>query len=1589
MLLPLICGGITAAASSLHAGITIQNHSFESDIIARDGNTATVASPGDDYNNSIVPTGWIGFDDGRGGTAGNRGIVSHAGDSFFHASLTNTPDTDANDQSFFTAARDIYQVLSTTLAPNTTYTLTVDIGDRDLSNSGGDPGSPIVHLGYGSATGQNILLTLDQASQPAQVNGNWVTWTAQITTGEAPAGEGQPLRIELTNGASVGWFDNVRLVNDPCPPEQPPIPIDVYLLGGQSNMQGVGRQSKLPAELTSIPSIKFYHSSSVTSAGGANHWISLQPAGFDASSFGPEITFGEICADYVQGTQVALIKHAAGGTSLISNWKPGADASDTGNWGNQFSTFVSTVNNAIAALEADGYAPVIRGMVWQQGERDATSVSDSNAYGTNLSHFIGRIREQFSSHASPDGIRFVAGQVLPYAPAGGQVVTDYPGYLTVRQAILDADENSGAALSVANTASIPTNSTDHPTHEQEIDGYRDTDEVHLNAEAQINLGRAMAYQMLKLTTTITDDFNVDPIDPDWTPVIGPAYTQANGVLTSPSSTAATVYTHKKEILTSAPFSLSVEFTFDAKTGAQNWAGLTWGVGGSGLGDDANDFYVFRVRGSNGRVTMSRFDNNSTQYNLDLTNTGTDLGPLFDGNTYRLTLNGNGSGSYTGSLIDVTGGDSGTAGSTMVTLSGTDTTLTGGDYGLYSNVVGADDLHFDDFSVVGVTLPPPPAAPTGLVALSSPGSVTLDWDDNTEADLEAYKVYRKEGAGGFALLATVTAPTSAYTDSGISSGVIYTYQVTALDSDGSESAVSNQAVGSFSIDLSPNGNKPNVIIVLADDQGWGDTGYNGHGVVLTPSLDAMAADGYVFHRFYAAAPVCSPSRAGLLTGRHPIRCKVPNHGRYMREQEMTMAEAFKGAGYVTGMFGKVHLGSGQPDSPANPSAMGFDEWVIGLNYFDNNPYLSRNGVVEHPTGKGTEITMDEAIGFLNTHKNGPQPMFATIWFPSPHSPHEEVPDGSTLYSGDSNAGYYREITLLDENVGRLRQWLKDNSIDQNTILWFCSDNGGLLTASSGGRDKKGSIYEGGLRVPAIVEWPARNLKGATSVPVVHSDMYPTLLAMAGVTVENQLPLDGVNVTDVIEGDVSSRPPIGFWHLFQDGEATYSDATLSAIMNKQQAGDPTPHDAYRIKKDIDEFPRFSETASPGHAAWLSWPWKLHRINDTTYELYNLESDPMESNNLAGAPEHAQRLSDMQTELHAWQQSVVRSINGADYGQLDMWLPMNRTEGIEAFDASGEKRGDLIQFADNSSHWVAGKHNRALEFDGVDDQVEIPNANFSPPVGGNARTVTAWIKTTGGGVICTWGDPTINGGLWEMSVDANGRLHLDVASGSITGQTDLRDGLWHHIAVVLADDGSPDVTEGLLYVDGAAETISASAAQAVTTSNSKIYLGGARVGSAQLSIDEFRIAPRALTPAEVTAEANATGQAAAAWLFRNFGSVAAVDWTSDSDGDGVDLLTEYALGMNPLVADHAQSQIIPTYNASTQKLEVTYPQRNDGTHDLGYGVQVSRDLTDWTLPWTLKSTADHPTLDHGEFHLRTIETDASLTSEERLFMRLLIAD
>jgi arylsulfatase A-like enzyme len=447
-------------------------------------------------------------------------------------------------------------------------------------------------------------------------------------------------------------------------------------------------------------------------------------------------------------------------------------------------------------------------------------------------------------------------------------------------------------------------------------------------------------------------------------------------------------------------------------------------------------------------------------------------------------------------------------------------------------------------------------------------------------------------------------------------------------------------------------KPNIVLVMADDQGWGDMAYNGHPVLKTPNFDAMAGEALRFDRFYAAAPVCSPTRGSVMTGRHPNRFGCFKWGYSLRPQEITVAEALKTAGYVTGHFGKWHLGSVVKGSPVNPGASGFDEWLSAPNFFDNDPILSREGIAVQMHGESSMVTVDAAIEFIRKHAESPQPFLAVVWFGSPHGPHEAVEQDRALYEDQKKKlqHFYGEITGMDRAFGKLRRELRTLGIRDNTILWYCSDNGGLPgVGTTGGRANKGKVYEGGLRVPAILEWPGRYPgHRVTDVPCNTSDIYPTLLDIVGVSMGNQPPLDGISLVPLLEDEMHSRPePMGFWDYTIGGISTPSKKWMASLLEAQQQGKDVD-DPWRLRLDAGEITKqYDEDRFPGHAAWLDWPWKLHRIEKkdrVSFELYNLTDDPMESSDVLS--EESERARAMQAELDAWLKSVVRSLNGQDY-------------------------------------------------------------------------------------------------------------------------------------------------------------------------------------------------------------------------------------------------------------------------------------------------------------------------------------------------------
>jgi len=338
-------------------------------------------------------------------------------------------------------------------------------------------------------------------------------------------------------------------------------------------------------------------------------------------------------------------------------------------------------------------------------------------------------------------------------------------------------------------------------------------------------------------------------------------------------------------------------------------------------------------------------------------------------------------------------------------------------------------------------------------------------------------------------------------------------------------------------------RPNIILCMTDDQGWGDTSYNGHPELKTPNLDAMAAAGIRFDRFYAANPLCSPTRASCLTGRSPVRYHCFSWGHDLPLREVTIAEAVRTAGYGTAHFGKWHLGGiphaaggtgrGVPErvdpKPRHPGNQGFDEWFSAGNWYDiGHEYIYHNGKQVPPReGDTADVLMDEALKWIRQQASAKKPFLAAIWFPSPHGPHTAAPEYAAPYTkyGKRKANYYGEIAAVDHNMGRLRQALREINIADDTMLWFCSDNGGAFPGSTGGLPGgKKWLTEGGTRVPGILEWPARIPRPfPTRVPAGTLDFYPTTLDLLDIEMPNQVePIDGVSLLPLIDRKIDRRP-----------------------------------------------------------------------------------------------------------------------------------------------------------------------------------------------------------------------------------------------------------------------------------------------------------------------------------------------------------------------------------------------------------------------------------------------------------------------------------
>jgi arylsulfatase A-like enzyme len=398
-------------------------------------------------------------------------------------------------------------------------------------------------------------------------------------------------------------------------------------------------------------------------------------------------------------------------------------------------------------------------------------------------------------------------------------------------------------------------------------------------------------------------------------------------------------------------------------------------------------------------------------------------------------------------------------------------------------------------------------------------------------------------------------------------------------------------------------RPNVLLIMTDDQGWGDLRAHGNEQLDTPTLDKLAAEGAHFERFFVS-PLCAPTRASLLTGRYSQRTGalwVTRGYETMRADEVTIAEALKPAGYETGIFGKWHNGA---HYPYDPRGQGFDEFFgfcggHWTNYFDTQ--LQHNDRMTLTKGYITDVLTDAAIKFIE--QNRQRPFFAYVPYNAPHKP-LQLPDRyfdkyKRRGLDDNLASIYGMVENIDDNVGRLLRKLDELRLAENTIVVYLHDNGPNGQRFNGGmKGVKGQVHEGGVRSPLFIRWPGQ-LKAGLNISQIaaHIDLFPTLLDLCGVAAPKNLQVDGASLAPLLKGKTQQWPDrmIFTYHF------------------------PNPDNARR-----------------GPGAVRTQQYRLV-ITDKGAELYDLLADPRQHQEIAAA--HPEVVARLRSAYEAWWQDVMK--------------------------------------------------------------------------------------------------------------------------------------------------------------------------------------------------------------------------------------------------------------------------------------------------------------------------------------------------------------
>ncbi len=403
-----------------------------------------------------------------------------------------------------------------------------------------------------------------------------------------------------------------------------------------------------------------------------------------------------------------------------------------------------------------------------------------------------------------------------------------------------------------------------------------------------------------------------------------------------------------------------------------------------------------------------------------------------------------------------------------------------------------------------------------------------------------------------------------------------------------------------------GDQPNVILILADDMGWNDASFSGNPVANTPNLDRLAQEGVVFHEAYASAPNCAPTRASLLTGQYPPRHGVytvvddrhspgsPHHkilsaqsNEALPAESVTLAEMLRAEGYATGMFGMWNLGRGRT-GPHTPTSQGFDVFIEPKQLgFEKDAYRNASGAYS------PDVLTDAALKWLENARN--QPFFLYLAFHDVHEPFDPKPELLRKYhdmSDKTDPALAATVEAMDSNVGRVIDCLIRLGLEKNTHVIFTSDNGGSRRTVAPLRGGKGTLYQGGLRVPAIIRGPGV-LPGVSKQPMLSMDWVPTILELCKASEAKHI--DGTSLVPLLRGKDAQLSRDTYWH----------------------------------------FPCYIGGGGPCSAI-RSGHWKLIEFFESnTVEVYDLNADPGENHDLA-SKETAQT-AELLSKLRAWQKAT----------------------------------------------------------------------------------------------------------------------------------------------------------------------------------------------------------------------------------------------------------------------------------------------------------------------------------------------------------------